>query len=210
MNFIYRIRPSIKISLFIIGLLMFGIALYYFRINLAQGVLPWLYFCCDLFEWDYHIAELDVRQHKREWVFYLRLVSDQPVQLYGHFLPKMDVSAQTLVTHFLQHTMIFLSAALAALLFIKPRWRLLWPCLILAFLISIGLDIPFTLLGSIDGLILQTLAPDLLNKSIKVTMERIMNNGGRLGLSISLGLICLSLCSHIDLFDYKVATIIRS
>lgn len=182
-----------RILIYLALLSLFAWLIFIWRIELANGVVPWLKLVCSLFERRYDITEFNLRQNKLEWVFHLRLMSAGAVELYGNRLPILDISATTLVTHYLLHVFIFGSALLAGAMFFKLKWPVLMPALIIAFLVSTGIDIPLTLLGSIEGLILQTLAPEQLRDSFLVKMEQALNNGGRMGLALGLSGLCLVL-----------------
>lgn len=180
-----------RVLIFAVLLVVFAWVIYGARLHLAGWILPWLRLVCSLLEPVYDIAEFNIQQNKHELVFHLRLLSEGALDLYGHHLPRLDVSATTLVTHYLQHLFVFGAVFLSGVCWISVTWLKFIPMLAATFLLSVGLDIPLTLLGSIDGLILQNLAPDQLDGSPWVMMERVMNNGGRMGLALGLSLFSL-------------------
>lgn len=162
---------------------------------LATLSLPWIKWVCATIEQSHRVSQLSVEQLKHEMVFHLRIVSDGPVTLYGYYFPTLDISSTTLVAHYLQHLFVFMAASLSAHFFFLVKWRLFLPMIGAALFLSVGIDIPLTLIGSIEGLILENLAPDQLQSSYWVKMERALNMGGRMGLAIGLCLLCLAI-SH--------------
>lgn len=182
---------SVRIALLICLSLVASIAAYYFRLAIAEALVPYFRWIIYLVERRMEIGAFDVIRHHGEYVYQVRLVSQVPITLYGRSLPGMDVSATTLVTHSLQHLVIFAVMASAGLLFGKVRSRWILLAIPLGLLISLGLDIPLVLLGSIEGLLLEHLAPDQLDTNGFVMWERFITNGGRMAMAICLGLSCI-------------------
>lgn len=175
----------------LIVVFLLSVTLFTYRQGVANLLLPWLEFSTSVIETKYDIHTFEVIKNKHELAFHLRLTSEHPVTLYGHSFPKMDVSATTLVTHLIIVLFIYLSFLLVTPIF--KKLRLLWfiPISIFFLLLTIAIDIPIVLLGSIEGLILENLAPEKLDGDFLVMLERLMNNGGRMGLAI--GFSCLTL-----------------
>lgn len=171
--------------------LMAGIVMYCFRLPIAEALVPYFRWVIHLVEYRLQIGAFDVIRTNGEYLYQVRLVSQGPTTLYGRSLPGMDVSATTLVTHSLQHLVIFAVVATAGILFGKVRLRWFLLVLPMGLLFALGLDIPLVLLGSIEGLFLENLAPDQLDTNGFVMWERFLTNGGRLALAISLSLLCL-------------------
>lgn len=189
---ILRWPKAMRIILCFLLLVVLGWLLFVFRVDIGNLLIPWLKLVVSVIETRFDVAELNIVRNKTEYVYHLRLSSDHPVELYGHLLPGMDVSATTLVSHSLQQIFILLATLVISALFVnrtKPA-RLL--ALITIFLlIAVAVDIPFVLLGSIDGLILQNLAPEQLNTHWLVQWERFMNNGGRISFAIMLSTLII-------------------
>lgn len=183
-------RLPMRIACMLLTLSVCASAVYHYRLIVADAFVPYFRWLIQLADKRFEIASFQIIQRKGEFLYQLRLISHDPVTLYGQMLPGMDVSATTLVAHSLQHIMIFLTAASAALLFgnFKHRPRLL--LLPIGLIVSLGLDIPFVLLGSIEGLFLENFAPDQLKFSGPVMWEAFLTNGGRFAVAISICLIC--------------------
>lgn len=180
-----------RIGLLVSLSLMAGIVVYCFRLPIAEALVLYFRWVIHLVEHRLDIGAFDVIRTNGEYLYQVRLVSQVPIALYGRSLPGMDVSATTLVTHSLQHLVIFAVVASAGLLFGKVRLRWFLLAFPVGLLFALGLDIPLVLLGSIEGLFLENLAPDQLDTNGFVMWERFMTNGGRLTLAISLSLLCL-------------------
>ena len=58
---------------------------------------------------------------------------------------------------------------------------------------SLGLDVPLVLLGSIEGLLLENLAPERLAQSLSVRWEQFITNGGRVAVALTFSLLCVTL-----------------
>lgn len=168
-----------------------AIVVYYFRLSIAEALVPYFRGVIHLVEHRMEIGAFDVIRSNGEYLYQVRLVSQAPITLYGQPLPSVNVSATTLVTHSLQHLVIFAAVATAGLLFGKVRLRWFLLALPVGLLISLGLDIPLVLLGSIEGLFLENLAPDQIDTNGFVMWERFMTNGGRMALAICLSLLSL-------------------
>ena len=190
--------PALRATVFLLSLIVIGWLLFSFRTGIGNALLPLLNTVVSLLERQYDIAEFNIIRKRNEFVYHLRLVSEGPIVLYGHRLPGMDVSATTLVTHSLQQIFIISAALLAGLLFC-PVYGLRLTLLMAAALIpALALDIPFVLLGSIEGLILQNLAPHKLDGSWLVQWEKILTNGGRMAIAIGLSALALGLARKPD------------
>ena len=170
-----------------------GVALFHWRTGLVEAVLPLLAWVVEQVETRMTIAGFTIIQRGSEQLLELRLVCDHPITLYGREFPYMDVSATTLVTHALQHYFIVGLALLSGLLLAPRRGLRLLPLLLVGLLLSLMLDLPFTLLGSIEGLLLEHLAPQQLNSHPLVFWERFMTQGGRMVTALGISLLCLNL-----------------
>ncbi len=186
-----RIKETFKAIALIVFALIFLFFLYAFRIQIGNAILPWLRLVIDLIETEYQIGEFFIQRSKNEWVFHLRLVTDHPIELFGYKFPRMDASGSTLVTHALLHFFIIPMLAIAGLCYQKIDKIKLFIFTCLALFISLALDIPFTLLGSIEGVLIQSFAPQKLDSNWLVIWERFLTNGGRLAIPIALGLLAL-------------------
>ncbi len=179
-----------KIALLIIA----AIAILTLALNFASSYgnfwIPWYKFILGLLENRFSIETLRLTEVKTETMFQLKLVVTNPLTLYGTSLPVGgDISAFTLLAHSLQHIIILSIITLATIIFCKVyAWRL-----IVTFLVSVlvleTLDIPLLLLGSINTIIFENLAPDKLNTSFLVWWVDFLNNGGRIALSVFAGLL---------------------
>ena len=170
-----------------------GTAAYAFRVPIFEMFLPMLHWIIDTIEQRFHIAKLLIARPRSEYVIYLQLVSTTPVELYGRKLPGMDVNASTLLTHGIQHIFIFLVMVLLAAFYSNLRYGLLFVLVLIALPLSVALDIPFTLLGSIEGLYLENFAPDQLDAHWLVKWEKFMTNGGRMTMALGLSLLVVVL-----------------
>lgn len=178
---------------------LLGAVLFLWRTDLVNLVIPLLRWSADLVETRMDVAGLSVLQRGSEQLLELRLVSHHPIRLYGQQFPHMDVSATTLVTHAMQHFFIFGMALISGVMLAQQNgktWQhqlCIVPLLTLGLLLSLMLDLPFTLLGSIEGLLLEHLAPDQLNQHPLVFWERFMTQGGRMVTALCISLLCLNL-----------------
>jgi hypothetical protein len=180
----------VKSAVFIAILIGSATLIFVARVPLAEALIPWLKIVVNLLEQRFDIGEFTITHPRQEYLFHLRLITDGPVSVYGYSFPRMDVSASTLITHALQHMFIFISITSASLLFARPRYGFLLIASCMGLMISLSLDIPFTLLGSIEGVMLQNLAPDQLSSHWLVKWEQFLTNGGRLSIALGLGLFC--------------------
>lgn len=176
---------------FVLLLTGIAVALFAFRFPLAELLLPLFGRVVDAVESRFVIAQFDIAQLQGEYRYHLRLVSHGPVSLYGHALPGMDVSATTLVTHSLQSCFIVAAMVAGGSLFAAVHPVRLALAGLTALLLSLCADVPMVLLGSIEGLLLETLAPDQLASHWLVLWEKIMTNGGRMAVAAGLGLLAL-------------------
>lgn len=175
---------------------LLGVVLFHWRTELVSLLTPLLHGVAALVETRMDVAGISVLQRGSEQLLELRLVSQHPIQLYGRDFPGMDVSATTLVTHAMLHFFIFGMALVSGLMLALPDWKRglgLLGLLAGGLLLSLALDLPFTLLGSIEGLLLQHLAPDQLNQHPLVFWERFMTQGGRMVTALAISLLCLNL-----------------
>lgn len=198
------LRLPVRMAFMLLIFSVCALAVYHYRLILADALVPYFRWLVQLVDNRFEIASFQIIERKGESLYQLRLISHDPVTLYGQMLPGMDVSATTLVAHSLQHMMIFITAAAAALLFgnVKHRQRLL--LLPIGLIVSLGLDIPFVLLGSVEGLFLEYLAPDQLKFSGPVMWEAFLTNGGRFAVAIGICLICFIHGRETDLTQQKM------
>lgn len=184
---------NVKNATFAVALWVVFTALFFFRLSIVEALIPALRLITDLLEVRFAIAEFNIKQSHQEYLFHLRVITHTPLQLYGHQLPGMDVSATTLITHALQHIFLFSLAVMAGVFYTTPvLWRLL-TLAVLGLALSLGLDIPFVLLGSIEGLLLENLAPEQLPYHPLVIWSDMLNRGLRLALPLGLSILCVSL-----------------
>ena len=173
------------ISLGITVALSLNFAQYY-----GEFWIPWYAFIVSALEQRFAVDFIELTQVKTETMFQLKLVVKEPINLYGTELPLGgDISAFTLLAHSLQHIIILSAITLATIIFfaIHP-WRLI-AAFCLAIIALETLDIPLLLLGSVETILLENLAPDRLDSSLQVWWVEFLNNGGRIALSVFFGLV---------------------
>lgn len=186
-----RLRLTLLISLLATLLLVQALLLYHWRLELAQTLIPYLQLLVELCEQRFDVAEFKVLHGGNEHLFSLRLTADHPVLVHGRVLPGMDVSATTLVTHLLLDLWIYGAVLIIGIALL----RLSAGRFLLAALAGLGLllwlDIPLVLQGSIEGLLLQHLAPHRLDTDPWVLWLQFLTQGGRMVLALGLGLLVL-------------------
>ena len=111
--------------------------------------------------------------------------------VHGRVLPGMDVSATTLVTHLLLDLWIYGAVLIIGIALQPLRAVRLLPAAMAGLGLLLWLDIPLVLLGSIEGLLLQHLAPDRLDTDPWVLWHQFLTQGGRMVLALGLGLLVL-------------------
>ncbi|MAR90050.1 MAG: hypothetical protein SV765_05710 [Pseudomonadota bacterium] len=182
-----------RLLLLLLILVISGTCFYNLRLGIARVLLPYYSAVVGVMERRLPQQSMQVVRHGNEYRYSLRLASARPVELAGHQLPGMDVSATTLVTFSLQHLVIFTGVMAAAALFQRLLWWRLLLSVPLALLMSLGLDVPLVLLGSIEGLLLENLAPERLAQSLSVRWEQFITNGGRVAVALTFSLLCVTL-----------------
>ncbi len=184
---------SVRMILFVLLSVALAGLLFFYRVNIGTALIPLLTSVVSLVENRYTINEFTIIQKKTEFVYFLQLVGSESHRLYGNTLPGMDVSATTLVTHSLQQIFLLVMALLSGLLFHSFYYLRLLVLMAISLLIAVALDIPFVLLGSIEGLFLDNFAPDQLDSNWLVRWQRFISNGGRMAICICLAVLALSL-----------------
>ena len=187
-------RPWFKALALLLSLIGFGVLIFYYREWLVEIFIPSFRVVVEWLEQRFNVQQFNLVQPKNELLIHLRLTSQIPVEVYGRTLPGMDVSGTTLSSHVLQHIFIFFAVLLAASLFSRPNIATLWLLGVIGLVVSLCLDIPFTLLGSIEGLLIQHLAPDQLNQHWLVRWEQFMTNGGRMATAMAISLGAVAIC----------------
>lgn len=177
----------IRFTLLTLTLIVLAVGLYHFRLALASGLIPFLQIMVEGCEQRFAVAEFTVRTGGSEQLFHLRLVADQPVLVLGRVLPGMDVSATTLVTHLLLDLWIYGAVIAAGVALVPLRRARLIPALLAGGALLCWLDIPLVLLGSIEGLLVQNLAPQQLDTNPWVWWSEFLTQGGRMVLALGLG-----------------------
>lgn len=186
------IKPAILIGFALLALMV----LFQCRLTIAEQLVPLFRWATEAIENRLSIAEFGITRAHQEYLFHLRVVSSQPLTLYGGWLPGMDVSATTLVTYALQHLFLFSLVMVAGILYTAPSlWRILGLS-VLALPASLLCDIPFMLLGSVEGLFLENLAPEQLHSHPLVLWSEALNGGARMALPLGLALLCLALAQR--------------
>lgn len=186
-----RLRLTLLISLLAILLLVQALLLYHWRLELAQTLIPYLQLLVELCEQRFDVAEFQVLHGGNEQLFSLRLTADHPLPVHGRVLPGMDVSATTLVTHLLLDLWIYGAVLIIGIALQPLRAVRLLPAAMAGLGLLLWLDIPLVLLGSIEGLLLQHLAPDRLDTDPWVLWQQFLTQGGRMVLALGLGLLVL-------------------
>lgn len=168
-----------------------GITFFLIRVKLAQALIPLFSLVVAVLENRFTIGDFAVITQGNETVFLLRLVSDHPVVVYGTVLPRMDVQATTLTSHVILQVLIYTVLFFVGILFTKCKKLFLGFGLLLAFIASTSLSIPLVLLGSIEGLLLETFQPQALKTNYLVNVQTFLLSGGMIILALVLGAWCL-------------------
>jgi hypothetical protein len=170
-----------------------AVVLYRWRVDWASTLIPLMQWALVLCESRFDVTEFSVVLQGAEQRFFLRLLADRPVLVMGQVLPGMDVSATTLVTHLVQTGWILGAVLISGWLLVPLRVVRLLLSGTVAFCLLCWLDIPLTLLGSIEGLLAQNFAPATLTSNPWVRWEQFLTQGGRMALALGLGLLALML-----------------
>lgn len=149
----------------------------------------------------YHVEFLSLGEWQKDKDrSFLLVVKTGHQQTIGQQPLPADVSfsSSTLVGHAAQHVIIIFTLALSFLLLTNGQRK--YTILLsapLAVVLSMLLDVPLVLVGAIEDLIYFNLAPEQLNNVASVMWMNLMNNGGRHGLAVALGLMCIKVTSSI-------------
>lgn len=192
-NEVTRAIVPVRVSIMTVALILLAVALYRWRLELASGLIPFLQIMVELCEHRFDVEKFNVLTGGNELLFSLRLTAAHPVQVFGNRLPGMDVSATTLVTHLLLDLWIYGAVLSAGIALTPMRITRLIPVALAGCCLLCWLDIPLVLLGSIEGLLAEHLAPDQLASNPLVWWTRFLSGGGRMVLALGLGLGVLAL-----------------
>lgn len=165
--------------------------LYFFQQDIAESLMNLFKYPLQWIDQRNLVHELSIATNASEPVFKLRLVSEGPVHLYSSSLPHLDIEASTLVGHALSHCFLIFAICSAAFFYTSIhalRLALLAP---LAIAASCMLDIPFVLMGSIEGLLFDTFSAPGQYHNIIIHWEKFMTQGGRYAIAITLALFCI-------------------
>jgi len=145
-----------------------------------------------VYEWSFQtltpyfkVQSLRIEQDNGEWLVKVHAQTANSRILAGRFIPDgAPVLSSTLAGHALQHVIIVFT-----LIFMWPV-RVWWErgALIVlavpALLMVEVLDIPLVLAGALEDFLLFNVDPDQLSSSLLVQGMHVMNNGGRIVLSL--------------------------
>jgi hypothetical protein len=154
-----------------------------------------------LFRWelatffpDYRVMHLGLAGQGTEIFFSLQSVLPAPCLVGTTLLPAGTVlTGSTLLGHALQHPVILLSMTGAAWLIRRENGRRVLVFSLL-FLLAIELiDVPLVLTGSMENILLEQFAPAGVSSSFLVHWMNFLNEGGRLALSLTGGILAILL-----------------
>jgi len=154
-----------------------------------------------LFRWelaaffpDYREIHLDLGGQGTEIYFTLRSVLAAPCRVGLTLLPSGTVlTGSTLLGHALQHPVIILTMAATVWLCHRESAGRLVVCSLLFLLAVELLDVPLVLIGSIEALLFERFAPAEMSRSLLVYWMHFLNEGGRLALSLTGGMLAILL-----------------
>lgn len=154
-----------------------------------------------LFRWelatffpDYQIMYLGIARQGTELFFTVQSVLPVPCLIGTTILPAgTALTGSTLLANSLQHPVILLSMTVAAW-FIREEngGRLLVFSFILLLVIEF-VDVPLVLIGSMEDLLFEQFAPNMVSHSFVIYWMNFLNEGGRLALSITGGILAIML-----------------
>ena len=175
---------------FLLASLLLILVLHWYGAPLLQWLIPLFKWQIHLMDNQYQLLHLSIENVGSEQVFYLKVNLAKPLILGGHFIVPDEsgiATASSIVAHVWQIVVIFLAVLVA------------WPVArysdyvrrvavgIPMLIIILMLDIPFLLLGTLWGLILDQLS--LERFSYLVLWSGILESGGRLMLGLVGGLL---------------------
>lgn len=154
-----------------------------------------------LFRWElaaffpaYREMHLGLGGQGAEIYFTLRSVLAAPCLVGLTLLPSGTVlTGSTLLGHALQHPVILLSMAAAAWMSHRESGGRLLVCSLLFLLAVELLDVPLVLIGSMESLLFERFAPAEMSRSLIVYWMHFLNEGGRLALSLTGGMLAILL-----------------
>lgn len=154
---------------------------------LFEAILPLIYDRLD-------ILTVSVAEQKSEWHYILSADNSTTIYLNGQLIPPgIGASSSTLVAHSMQH-IVFLGIVVivGSIRFRSSLIKLAIFVPVMIFSLEI-IDVPFVLVGAVEDLLLFYLDPESLKKSPYVMWMNILNNGGRIALSIAAGWVVVVL-----------------
>lgn len=152
-----------------------------------------------LFRWEistffplFRIMRLGLVRQGTEIFFTLQSVFPQACLVGTTLLPAGTMlTGSTLLGHALQHPIILLPMTIAAWMTQRENGRrLLVFSLLFLFAIEL-LDVPLVLVGSMENLLLEQFAPGGVSSSFVIYWMNFLNDGGRLALSITGGILAI-------------------
>ncbi|HEY5603135.1 MAG TPA: hypothetical protein VIM41_08515 [Gammaproteobacteria bacterium] len=151
----------------------------------ARLLLPVYQWAFETLTPHYSVLSLRLEQENGERIIKVRAQTAGARQLAGRSVQSgVPVSSSTLAGHGLQHVIVLFTAIL--LWPVRHWWeRAVLIVLAIPMLLFIEmLDVPLVLAGALEDLVLFNFDEELLSSSFLVQGMHIMNNGGRLALSL--------------------------
>lgn len=188
----WRIAGHVLLSLIAVTLIIANSELWArLSLPLYNAVIPYLYSSFDQ-------VVVTLQTLKSETFFVLQANNSSPIVYNAQSLPaNLQPSSRTLIAHSLQHPLFILPAVLLGSLFYPCNGMRLLITTFVALLIMACIDVPMLLTGSIEDLMRTHFGNDGMLSALRIQWMQLLNNGGRIGLSLALAGIALLLSAQV-------------